>query len=79
MVSAAREIGRLLGFYAVDRLKGDVEVRGVGQADKRRMERMSDAELLAIVQGTDADVASGRCKFWARFTYCAGVCEPPPL
>jgi len=50
MVSAAREIGRLLGLYPVDRLKVDVAVGAVGQAEMARMERMSDAELLAIVE-----------------------------
>jgi len=37
-------------MYPVDRLKVDVDVGGVGQAEMGRMERMTDAELLAIIE-----------------------------
>jgi len=50
MVSAAREIGKMLGFYAADRLRVDVDVGGVGQAEMANMERLTDAELLAIIE-----------------------------
>ena len=40
MVAGLRELSKLLGFRAPDRLKVDVEVGGVGHAEMRRMERM---------------------------------------
>lgn len=47
MVSAAREIGRMLGFYApeVRKVALSTEQRGV----RSRMEDMTDAELLAVI------------------------------
>ncbi len=47
MVSGLREIGKLMGFYAVETKR--VEVSAAGQVDLSRMNRMSDAELLAII------------------------------
>ena len=49
MVSAWREIGRMLGFYEPHRHA--VEVSAAAGADMRRFEAMSDAELLAVVAG----------------------------
>lgn len=45
MVAGLREIGKLMGFYT-DRVKVNVDV--TGQQERRRMEAMSDAELLAM-------------------------------
>lgn len=51
MVSAAREIGRLCGFYEPTRIKVDVNVTG-GTVD--RLNRLSDEELLKIIESGDA-------------------------
>ena len=45
MVAGLREIGKLMGFYT-HRVKVNVDV--TGQQERRRMEAMSDAELLAM-------------------------------
>ena len=50
MVAGLREIGKLMGFYT-DRVKVDVGV--TDQQERRRMEAMTDAELLAMVQQVD--------------------------
>jgi len=50
MVGGLKELAKMLGMYPVDRLKVDVDVGGVGQAEMGRMERMTDAELLAIIE-----------------------------
>ena len=50
MVAGLREIGKLMGFYT-DRVKVDVGV--TDQQERRRMEAMTDAELLAKVQQVD--------------------------
>lgn len=48
MVSAARELGRMMGFYAPARVKAQVDVAKLAARDQ--FERMSDAELLALVE-----------------------------
>ena len=47
MVAAARELGRMLGFYAPARVEAVVDVEGL--ATRGRFERMTDAQLLALV------------------------------
>lgn len=48
MVSAARECGRLMGYYAPERQQ--VEVMNESKtATRERLERMSDAELMAMI------------------------------
>ncbi|MBK6470364.1 MAG: terminase small subunit [Betaproteobacteria bacterium] len=47
MVSAARELGRLMGFYEPQRHA--VEVTAGADAEMGRYERMSDEELLRLV------------------------------
>ena len=48
MVSAARECGRLMGYYAPERQQ--VEVMNESKtATQDRLERLSDAELLAMI------------------------------
>ena len=48
MVSAARECGRLMGYYAPERQQ--VEVMNESKtATQDRLERMSDAELMAMI------------------------------
>lgn len=51
MVSAAREIGRMCGFYEPTRVQVDVNVAG-GAMD--RLNRLSDEELLKIIDGGGA-------------------------
>mgnify|MGYP003593905267 CR=1 FL=1 len=47
MVAGLREIGKLMGFYAPERVKVAVDA---GQAaELRRLERMSDEELVALM------------------------------
>ena len=48
MIMALREIAKLQGYYAADRVS--VDVRGIHDADFARMNLMSDAELAAIVE-----------------------------
>ena len=47
MVSAAREVGRMLGFYEPIRSAVAISAGG-GEDDLRRIQSMSDAELLAV-------------------------------
>ena len=48
MVSAARECGRMMGYYAPERQQ--VEVMNESKtATRERLERMSDAELMAMI------------------------------
>jgi phage terminase small subunit len=47
MISGLREIGKMLGFYAVETKR--VEVSTMGQGILGRMELMSDAELLGLL------------------------------
>jgi hypothetical protein len=48
MIRGWSEIGRLMGFYAVETKR--VEVSAGGQAQMARLERLSDAELVAIME-----------------------------
>lgn len=52
MVSGLREIGKMLGFYAPEVKKVDLNV--AGQVELKRMNQMSDAELLAIIEAGQA-------------------------
>lgn len=52
MVSAAREVGKLCGFYEPTRVKLDVNVTG-GAID--RLNRLSDEELLKLIEAGDSD------------------------
>ncbi|CAN7266714.1 terminase small subunit [Acidovorax sp. LjRoot38] len=56
MVAGLREIGKLMGFYT-DRVKVDVDV--AGQQERRRMEAMSDEELLAMTRPADLTDVQG--------------------
>jgi hypothetical protein len=47
MISAAREIGRMLGFYQADAHR--VEVTRTPRGSRRALATMSDAELLAMM------------------------------
>lgn len=47
MVAGLREIGKLMGLYAPERVK--VEVDAGHAAELRRLERMTDGELLALM------------------------------
>ena len=50
MVSAARECGRLMGYYAPERQQ--VEVMNESKtASQERLKRMSDAELMTMISG----------------------------
>ena len=48
MVSGLREIGKMMGFYAIETKR--VEVSAAGQVDLNHLNRLSDAELLAIIE-----------------------------
>ena len=50
MISGLREIGRMLGFYEPERRQVELAVRD-GQGP---MERMTDAELMAVIAGDSA-------------------------
>lgn len=50
MIAGLRELGKLMGFYT-DRVKVGVDV--TGQLEHRRMEVMTDAELLALTRQVD--------------------------
>jgi len=47
MVSAARELGKLLGFYAPVRLEASLDVKEL--AAKGQFERMTDAQLYEVI------------------------------
>lgn len=49
MVAGLREVGRLMGFYAPERVKMALEPGAV--QEMRRLETLSDQELLAMVGG----------------------------
>ncbi len=51
MVSAARELGRLMGYYAPDRRQVEITAGGDG---RERFEAMSDAQLAAVIGGASA-------------------------
>ena len=53
MVSGLREIGKMMGFYAPETKK--VELNAKGLVDMNRYNQMTDAQLLAII----ADVGAG--------------------
>ena len=48
MVNAAREVGRMMGFYTPVRSEVAISAGG-GDNDPLRMEAMSDAELMAVL------------------------------
>ena len=50
MINAAREVGRMLGFYEPIRSAVAISA-GAGDKDRLRMESMSDAELMAVIAG----------------------------
>ena len=52
MISGLREIGRMLGFYEPERRQVELAVRD-GQGP---MERMTDAELMAVIAGGELAV-----------------------
>lgn len=47
MIAGLREIGKMMGFYAIETKR--VEVSAAGQVDLNHLNRLSDAELLAII------------------------------
>lgn len=51
MVSAARELGRLMGYYAPARVEATLEVGPA--AERQRLEAMTDAELYRLISITD--------------------------
>ena len=50
MVSAARECGRMMGYYAPDRQEVEVSARS-SSTTQDRLRRMSDAELVTMISG----------------------------
>lgn len=56
MVSAAREVGKLCGYYEPQRVTVDINVNQNGTLD--RMNRLSDAELLKFIEAGQNAVAT---------------------
>ena len=52
IVSAWREVAKLLGMYPSNRLQVEAKVTREKTPTQRQIERMTDAELLAIIEGT---------------------------
>ena len=52
IVSAWREVAKLLGMYPSSRVQVEARVTTDKTPTQRQIERMSDAELLAIIDGT---------------------------
>ena len=52
MIAGLREIGKMMGYYAPARQ--EVEVVAINQAERLRLEAMSDEELLALLGPTTA-------------------------
>ena len=57
MVAGLREIGKLMGFYAPERVKVAVDTDQA--AELRRLEGMTDGELLALMGGRGISSAAG--------------------
>lgn len=55
MIAGLRELGKLMGFYAPEVKKVDLNVSG--QAEMYRMNALSDAELLKIITAGQAAAA----------------------
>ena len=49
LIAAWREIGKACSYYSPERVEVALDVRG--EVDLRRMNQMSDAELIQIIQG----------------------------
>ena len=59
MIAAWREIGKMCGYYAPERLK--VDVSSEVSVEMRRMEQMTDAELLTVIDaGKNAATSLGQ-------------------
>ena len=54
MVAAWKQVGHLMGFYSPDRIKLDVNV--AGSPEMARMNQLSDAELLTIIESGQASL-----------------------
>lgn len=52
LISALREIGKACGYYQPERLDVALDVRG--EVDLRRMNQMSDADLIRLIQAGQA-------------------------
>lgn len=59
MISAWKEVGRLCGYYAPDRVQVGVQLGDAEAAELRRLEAMSDEELAAIMESGSADQEPG--------------------
>jgi hypothetical protein len=59
MIAAAREIGRMLGFYEPEKIK--VELNHSQASMQAKLLSMSDEDLLAIASG-NATVIDGECR-----------------
>lgn len=55
MVSAAREIGKMCGYY--EPVKRQIDINVTGGVIVKQLERMSDENLLKFIQGEVTDVA----------------------
>lgn len=55
MVSAAREIGRMCGYY--EPVKRTIDINVKGNVTVRQLERASDEDLLKLIKGEATDVS----------------------
>lgn len=56
MVAAWREIGKACGFYTIQPIRVDLNVKG--QVEMRRLNQMTDAQLLALITNVGAGGAA---------------------
>ena len=56
MVSAARELGKLMGFYAPVRVEASLDVKEL--AARGEFERMTDAELFRLIDEAESEMAA---------------------
>ena len=52
MVAAWKQVGHLMGYYSPERIKVDVNV--AGSLEMGRLNQLSDAELLKIIEAGQA-------------------------
>jgi phage terminase small subunit len=50
MVAAWKQVGHLMGYYSPERIKVDVDVNVAGNVEMDRLNQLSDAELLKIIE-----------------------------
>ena len=87
MVAGLREMARLMGFYAPS--KARIALDRCTDGERIRMERMSDAQMLALVQrggawdadcvGTHLTGSKYRVDFWVQHSFFRGELIEDPF